>query len=152
MYGFKYITIVSLFAFSLPAIGKKRSVLVKSKKKSRPAYQVGVGVGIPHPVDFGVGYRNKDYLFKGSLGQYSNHFVAKNKREFDLKIQHIQGQGRMHPFKDPFFFGVDVGYQNISLDGTAPVKVNVDGVEAEINVAANMDISALYWTPPRIHK
>ena len=143
---FRFILSTLLLTFATTGMAKKSS-LVKKSKRTAEQWRVGLGVGIPHPWELAVAYKKKNFHIEGSLGQYQSKFVTNNKRELDFKIQHLQAHSRLHPFKDPFFVGVDVGYQRISLDGQSPVKVDVDGVVAEISVAANMDITALYWTP-----
>lgn len=151
---------VILFTLSDPALSQSRASSKKNIKPAespedkaqrlRPGWAASLEIGIPHPVDLGIGYMQpKGDSHIGSFGLLQRSVASgRGVRDIKINMQHLEYRFRSEPSeRHPLFWQVAGGYQEIQVDGTKSVTLTQDEITFTTDIQGSLKIRSLYWTP-----
>jgi hypothetical protein len=151
---------VILVTLSDPAVSQSRASSKKDIKPAespedraqrlRPGWAASLEIGIPHPVDLGIGYMQpKADSHIGSFGLLQRSVASgRGVRDIKINMQHLEYRYRSEPSeRHPLFWQVAGGYQEIQVDGTKSVTLTQDEITFTTDIQGSLKIRSLYWTP-----
>ncbi len=157
-FGTIVILLVALFAG--PVWGRTRAPSKKDNKSTetteekaqrlRPGWAASMEIGIPHPIDLGLGYMQpKGESHISSFGLFQKNLASgRGVREIKLRMQHLEYRYRSEPSeRHPLFWQVAAGYQEMQVDGTKSVTLTQNEVTFTTDIQGSLKIRSLYWTP-----
>jgi hypothetical protein len=145
---------------SEPALSRSRAPSKKDMKPAetpeeraqrlRPGWAASLELGIPHPMDLGLGYvQPKGESHIGSLGLFQKNIApGRGVRDIKLRMQHLEYRYRSEPSeRHPLFWQVALGYQEVQVDGTRSVTLTQNEINFTTDIQGSLKIRSLYWTP-----
>jgi hypothetical protein len=157
---FALIFLFLALGLSEPALSRTRAPSKKDMKpvetpeekaqRLRPGWAASLVLGIPHPVDLGVGYMQpKGESHIASLGLFQKSIApGRGVRDIKLRMQHLEYRYRSEPSeRHPLFWQVALGYQEIQVDGTKSVTLTQNELNFTTDIQGSLKIRSLYWIP-----
>lgn len=154
------ILLILFFGMAEPALAQSRASAKKEAKTAetpeekaqrlRPGWAASMEIGIPHPIDLGLGYMQpKGESHIGSFGLFQKNVASgRGVRDIKLRMQHLEYRYRSEPSeRHPLFWQIAGGYQEIQVDGTRSVTLTQNDVNFTTDIQGSLLIRSLYWTP-----
>jgi hypothetical protein len=153
-----FILLLLSFGIADPAISQSRSkkdakpveTPEEKAQRLRPGWAASLEIGIPHPIDLGIGYMQpKGDSHIVSLGLFQKNIAAgRGVRDIKLRMQHLEYRYRSEPSeRHPLFWQLTGGYQEVQVDGTKSVTLNQNDITFTTDIQGSLKIRSLYWTP-----